>query len=181
MRALCAVLLLVLAGFVPGRPSPFFTGIAAASQLESEAEAAQTEQTPPQPEPSQPVRESPITPLRVFAAIEKAWNEGQPDSIVQFFPQERILLRLEKSAPEKAFYSNKQAAYMLRDEFRFTVTESFEFVEFKHSKGGDEPPSARAHWTFRREPEGKETVLRVRIGLRADAGRWVVSEIRIQD
>jgi hypothetical protein len=124
---------------------------------------------------------SPLTPLRVFAAIEKAWSEGQPDSIVQFLPEDKILLRLEKSAPEKAFYSNTQAAYMLRDEFRFTMTESFEFEEFKYSKGGDDPPSARAQWSFRREPAGKVTVQKVRIGLRFEAERWVVSEIKIQD
>ncbi|MBN1504797.1 MAG: hypothetical protein JW952_07040 [Candidatus Eisenbacteria bacterium] len=123
----------------------------------------------------------PVTPLRVFAAIEDAWNDGQPDSIVRFLPEDKILLRLEKSAPEKAFYSNKQAAYMLRDEFRFTMTESFEFVDFTYSKDGDDPPSARAQWAFRREPEGQVTVQKVRIGLRLEADRWVVSEIKIED
>jgi hypothetical protein len=122
-----------------------------------------------------------LTPLRVFAAIERAWNEGEPDSITQFLPEDKILLRLEKSAPEKAFYSNTQAAYMLRDEFRFTVTESFQFLEFRYTKVKDEPPSARAEWTFRREPAGKVTVQKVRIALRAEAERWVVSEIKIQD
>jgi hypothetical protein len=161
--------------------SAVFTPSASASQLQSEAEAAQTEAARPQSQPSQEVPAGPLTPLRVFAAIEKAWNEGRPDSIVQFFPGDRILLRLEKSAPDKAFYSSKQAAYMLSDEFRFTMTESFEFVEFRYPKGEDDQPSARAQWSFRREPEGKMTVQKVRIGLRFEADRWVVSDIRIQD
>lgn len=170
-----------MGGVVPGGSRAVFVGAAAASQLQSEAEAAQADQPPSQPQSSQLGAVSSPTPLRVFAAIEKAWSEGKPDSIVQFLPEDKIVLRLEKSAPEKAFYSNKQAAYMLRDEFRFTMTESFEFVEFKYSKGGDDPPSARAQWSFRREPGGKVTVQKVRIGLRFEADRWVVSEIKIQD
>ena len=189
MRALCAIPLLIVFSaalpliddFAPSGSRAVFASAAAASQLQSEAEAAQVEQPPSQPQPSRAVAAGSLTPLRVFATIEKAWSEGKPDSIVQFLPEDKIILRLEKSAPEKAFYSNKQAAYMLRDEFRFTVTESFEFVEFKYSKGGDDPPSARAQWSFRREPGGKVTVQKVRIGLRFEADRWVVSEIKIQD
>lgn len=187
MRAPCAILLLVLVGaasaaidgVAPDAQFPFLTGIAAASQLE--AEAAQPEHAPSQAQPPQAIPAGALTPLRVFAAIEEAWNEGQPDSIAQFLPEDKILLRLEKSAPDKAYYSHKQAAYMLRDEFRFTMTESFEFVEFKYSKGKDDPPSARAEWSFRREPAGKVTVQKVRIGLRFEADRWVVSEIKLQD
>ena len=189
MRAPCVVLLLVLAsvawplidGVVPGGPPALLKGTAAAAQLQSQAEAAQPERAPSLPQSPQTVPAGALTPLRVFAAIEKAWNEGRPDSIAQFLPEDKILLRLEKSAPEKAFYSNKQAAYMLGDEFRFTMTESFEFLEFKYSKGKDDPPFARAEWSFRREPAGKVTVQKVRIALRVEAERWVVSEIKIQD
>lgn len=189
MRAPCAVLLLVLVSLVwplvdaitPVGPPRSLTGVAAASQLQSDAEAAQPDNTPAQPQPPVVVPAGALTPLRVFAVIEKAWSESQPDSIIQFLPEDKILLRLEKSAPEKAFYSNKQAAYMLRDEFRFTVTESFEFLEFKCSKDKNEPPTARAEWVFLREPAGKVTVQKVRITLRVEAERWVVSEIKIQD
>jgi hypothetical protein len=131
--------------------------------------------------PAAPATSPALSPLRIFAAIEKAWNDDQPDSVSQFFPEDKIVLRLEKTAPEKAFYTNSQAAYMLQDEFRFTETESFEFLEFKYPKGGEDPPSARAQWSFRREPAGKTIVQKVRIHLRREADRWVVSEIRIQD
>jgi len=189
VRALCAVLLLVLVsaawpatdGLLPGGASHLVMSVAAASQLQSGAEAGPAAPPASQTQPPQTVPAGALSPFRVFAAIERAWNEGQPDSIVQFLPEDKILLRLEKSAPEKAFYSNKQAAYMLRDGFRFTMTESFEFLEFKYSKGKDEPPSARAEWSFRREPAGKVTVQKVRITLRVEAERWVVSEIKIQD
>jgi len=206
VRAFCAIFLPALLAFASpliGTSSSLATSChvgGPALALETGNESRDDSQTPPkaqsQPEPPQSVRpeqrqqppkEAPgtitlaLTPLRVFAVIEKAWNEGQPDSIAQFFPEDGILLRLEKTAPEKAFYTNKQATYMLTDEFRFTMTESFEFVEFKYSKGGDDPPFARAQWSFRREPGGKLTVQKVRIGLRNEADRWVVSEIRIQE
>jgi len=121
------------------------------------------------------------TPFQVFAAIERAWNKGLVDSIVAFLPEEDIALQLGKATPAKAFYSHDQAAYMLRDALGFAVTESFQFVEFKYEKVGEEPPYAQAEWTFCREPAGQLIVQKVRIELKKAAGRLVISEIRVED
>jgi hypothetical protein len=121
------------------------------------------------------------TPFQVFAAIERAWSKGLVDSIVTFLPVEDVSLQLGKASPAKAFYSHDQAAYMLRDALGFTVTESFQFVEFKNEKAGEEPPYAVAEWTFRREPAGQLIVQKVRIELKKAPGCLVVSEIRVED
>jgi len=121
------------------------------------------------------------SPFLTFAAIEQAWNMGWVDSIVTFFPEEKITLRLDKNVPESASFTQKQASYMLRDSFRYKVTESFEFLEFRYKKGGKHPPSGKAQWSFRKEPTGKMIVARVRVTLRKEGERWLISGIRIQD
>lgn len=122
-----------------------------------------------------------LSPLLLFAEIEKAWKQSIADSIIAFLPEERIVLQLEKAAPAGALYSRDQAAYMLKDAMRYTATESFEFVDFQYSRGGEEPPSAQAEWTFRREPAGGTIVQKVHIKLWGEPGCWVVSEIRIEE
>jgi hypothetical protein len=121
------------------------------------------------------------SPFLTFAAIEQAWNMGWVDSIVTFFPEEKITLRLDKNVPESASFTQKQASYMLRDSFRYKVTESFEFLEFKYRKNGKHPPFGKAQWTFRREPVGKIIVAKVQVALRKEGERWLISGIRVQD
>ena len=122
-----------------------------------------------------------ISPFVAFAEIEQAWNMGWVDSIATFFPEEKIALRLDKNAPESAFFTRKQASYMLRDSFRYRATESFKFLEFKYGKSGKKPPLAKAQWSFRREPAGKIIVAKVQVTLRKEGERWLISGIRIQD
>jgi len=121
------------------------------------------------------------SPLVTFAAIEEAWNKGWADSISAFFPEAKIALRLEKNSPESANFTQKQASYMLRDSFRYKVTDYFKFQEFKYKKDGKKPPLGKAHWAFRTEPAGKSIVAKVEITLRKDGERWVISGIKIQD
>jgi hypothetical protein len=121
------------------------------------------------------------SPFLTFAAIERAWKMGYVDSITTFFPEEKITLRLEKNVPEAAAFSQKQASYMLRDSFRYRITESFEFLEFKYNKNKHKPPFGKAQWTFRREPAGKTIVAKVQVTLRKEGERWLISGIRIQD
>jgi hypothetical protein len=121
------------------------------------------------------------SPFLTFAAIEQSWNMGWVDSIVTFFPEENISLRLDKNVPESASFTQKQASYMLRDSFRYRVTESFEFLEFRYKKSGKHPPFGKAQWVFRREPTGKIIVAKVQVTLRKEGERWLISGIRIQD
>jgi len=125
------------------------------------------------------LRES--SPLVTLAAIEQAWNMGWVDSIVTFFPEGKIALRLDKNVPESASFTQKQASYMLRDSFRYRITESFEFLEFKYKASGKKPPFGKAQWSFRREPAGKTIVAKVHVTLRKEGERWLISGIRIQD
>jgi len=126
------------------------------------------------------IRPSP-SPFLTFAAIEEAWGMGWVDSIVTFFPDEMITLRLDKNVPESASFTQKQASYMLRDSFRYRITESFEFLEFKYDRNGKAPPFAKAQWSFRREPAGKIIIAKVHVILRKEGERWLISGIRIQD
>jgi len=121
------------------------------------------------------------SPFLTFAAIEQAWNAGQADSIASFFPGDKIALRLEKNVPESASFTKKQASYMLADSFRYRITESFRFLEFKQDKKGKKPPLGKAQWTFRREPAGKVDVAKVQVTLRKEGEHWLISGIRIQD
>jgi hypothetical protein len=122
-----------------------------------------------------------LSPLLTLAAIEEAWNAGCADSIVGFFPEENITLHLETNVPEEGVFSRQQAAYILKDALCYTVTVSFEFLQFKYDKDGDEPPSAEAEWSYRREPEGELSTETVHLTLRKDGDRWLISGIRIMD
>jgi len=130
-------------------------------------------------EVQQPRRD--YSPFLTFAAIEQAWNAGQADSIASFFPGDQIALRLEKNVPESASFTKKQASYMLADSFRYRITESFRFLEFKQDKKGKKPPLGKAQWSFRREPGGKVDIAKVQVTLRKEGEHWVISGIRIQD
>ena len=122
-----------------------------------------------------------LTPFSTFAAIEKAWNAGCPDSIVILFPKENITLNIETNVPEEASFSRQQAAYILKDALCYTVTESFEFLEFEYDKDGGAPPYADAEWSYRRELEGEVVTEKVHVTLRNEEGRWLIAEIRILD
>lgn len=121
------------------------------------------------------------SPLVTFAAIEQAWSRGWADSIAIYFPDGQIVLRLDKNTPESASFTKKQASYMLRDSFRYRVTESFTFLEFKYKKNEKNPPLAKAQWAFLTEPAGKAIVAKVEITLRKEGERWLISGIKIED
>jgi hypothetical protein len=174
-RLLCPAFLIALAicyplGFASGAP-----GAASSAGLDTSGVSLLVDV-----KEGQQARQDP-SPFLTFAAIERAWSMGWVDSIVTFFPEEKITLRLDKNVPEAASFTQKQASYMLRDSFRYKVTESFGFLEFKYRKSGNKPPFGKAQWTFRREPAGKIIVAKVHVTLRKEGERWLISGIRIQD
>ncbi len=122
-----------------------------------------------------------LTPFLTFAAIEEAWNDGCADSIVVFFPEEKITLQLGTNVPDEAVFSRQQAVYILKDALRYTVTESFEFLEFRYDKEGDAPPHADAEWSYRRGPEDEIKTETVHLTLRKEKGRWLISKMKILD
>ncbi|UCF78589.1 MAG: DUF4783 domain-containing protein [Candidatus Eiseniibacteriota bacterium] len=155
------------------------------SAATSSASGTATSSVPPsQPDslpPTEVKRQRPLTPLLTLAAIEEAWNAGRADSIVALFPEEKIVLRLEANVPEETSFSRQQAAYMLKDAFRYTVTESFQFLDFTYDKDEGAGPSGNAEWSYRREPQAEKTTNKVHVTLRKEKGRWLISELRILD
>jgi hypothetical protein len=151
------------------------------------AEAAETPESTEKPSESAPATAEArmiargLSPFLTFAAIERAWNAGCADSIKGFFPEEKITLHLETNVPEGATFSRQQACYMLKDALGYTVTESFQFLEFRYDKSGEASPSGNAEWSYRREPEGEIMTKSVHLTLRKDGERWLISEIGILD
>jgi len=112
-----------------------------------------------------------------FEGIAKAWQKGDAESLALYLGEGRVTIQLPKVVG--GVLSKSQAEYVLRDLFKYTVTEKFEFT--KYDEFVSEGIVGIADRTYRSGKEGlaikdKISVWLVKEG--EDKPRWVIKEIR---
>ncbi len=120
------------------------------------------------------------SPELAFLRIAKAWREGDAEGIAAFLGEGKVTIQLPKVVG--GVLSASQAEYVLRDLFKYTATEGFEFTKFDEFVGeGGRGIVGIADRTYRSVKEGpvqkdKVTVWLVKEG--KEKPRWVIKEIR---
>ncbi len=169
-RALCAGLLLVpLAGF--GTPS-HAAASAEARVVSRERDTVAT------------VADTAVVagPLHVFADIEDAWRHSDVDRILSHFGRSKVRISVIGTGPSGGSFSRSQSYYLLRDLFKYTTTQHFEFVQFRTSDEDERTPFAIAERHYQRTDDGRLYKDKIYISLhragRGKSARWVIDEIK---
>jgi hypothetical protein len=144
------------------------------SQLE------QVEETKPKsaraPEPSVPEQEA--GPIGVFADVETGWKSEQVQQILRHYPKGKVAISIEGSSPTGGQFSRNQSYYLFQDLFKYTITEKFQFVQYRHVSDGRDKVYAVAERHFRRNDDGRLFKDKIYVSLHLEDDRWVISEIK---
>jgi Domain of unknown function (DUF4783) len=112
-----------------------------------------------------------------FERIAKAWREGDAEALAPYLGEGKVTIQLPKVVG--GVLSKSQAEYVLRDLFKYTVTEKFEFT--KYDEFVSEGVVGIADRTYRSGKEGLAMKDKVSVWLVKEGGekpRWVIKEIR---
>ncbi|MEW6686482.1 MAG: hypothetical protein AB1393_09815 [Candidatus Edwardsbacteria bacterium] len=115
--------------------------------------------------------------LQIFATIERAWQSGEVDSILQFVGEKRITLSFEKGGPKKGKFGKRQLRYVLGDLFKYTLLEKFSFVRYEEIRNHPEKAIALAEREYRLEKEGEIFKDKVEVILEREEEKWMLVEI----
>ncbi|HMB70936.1 MAG TPA: hypothetical protein VKU85_16595, partial [bacterium] len=92
----------------------------------------------------------PTGPLRVFAAVETAWADGDADALMELLdPDEKVSLAFSKGGLRGGRFNRDQAYFLLKDLLEFSRTERFEFEKYWNLEEGGRTPYAVAVHDFR--------------------------------
>jgi hypothetical protein len=120
-------------------------------------------------------------PLRVFAALEAAWAEGDADALTDLLdPGEKVSRSFSKGGLRGGRFNRDQAYFLLKDLLEFSRTERFEFEKYWNLEEGGRTPYAVAVHEFRMN-DGASHRDQVYISLRRRDDSWYVGEIRSID
>lgn len=120
-------------------------------------------------------------PLAVFATVEQAWAEEDPEALLEVLdPDEKVNLSFTKGGPKGGYFNRDQAFFLLKDLLEFTTTERFEFQKYWNLDSNGRSPYAVAVREFRMN-DGAPHTDQVYISLRNRDGTWYVGEIRSID
>lgn len=126
-------------------------------------------------------RSVPSGPLRVFAALETAWIEGDAEALMELLdPVEKVSLSFSKGGLRGGRFNRDQAYFLLKDLLEFSRTERFEFEKYWNLEEGGRTPYAVAVHEFRMN-DGASHSDQVYISLRRRDDSWYVGEIRSID
>ena len=111
----------------------------------------------------------------VFAAFEKAWAEGDPESLVVILdPEEKVSLSFTEGGPRGGYFNRDQAFFLLKDMLEFTRTDRFEFQKFWNLESEGRSPYAVAVREFRMNDEDTHED-QVYVSLRKRGETWYSS------
>jgi hypothetical protein len=113
----------------------------------------------------------------VFERIARAWQQGRAETLAAFLGEGKVTITLPRVVG--GVLSKDQAEYVLRDMFKYSSTERFEFV--KYDTFVSEGVAGIAEWFYRSSKGGPVTKDRVSVWLvkeGKDKPRWVIKEIK---
>jgi hypothetical protein len=114
-----------------------------------------------------------------FERIAKAWLEGDAEGFAPFLGEGKVTIQLPRVVG--GVLSRNQAEYVLKDLFKYTTTDKFEFK--KYDAFLSEGVAGIADRTYRSGKDGPAQKDRVSVWL-VQEGRekpqWVIREIRVK-
>jgi hypothetical protein len=143
---------------------------------------------PLQPEAIEKTQESEATPatdvkeetgpIAVFADIEAGWKSEQAQRILCHYGKGKVAISIEGSGPTGGQFSRNQSYYLFQDLFKFTITEEFQFVQYRHVSDGRGNVYAVAERRYKRNDDGRIFKDKIYVSLRSEDDRWVINEIK---
>ena len=114
-----------------------------------------------------------------FQCIAKAWLEGDAEGIAPFLWEGKVTIQLPRVVG--GVLSRNQAEYVLKDLFKYTTTDKFEFT--KYDSFLSEGVAGIADRTYRSGKDGPTQKDRVSVWLVKEGQekpKWVIREIRVK-
>jgi hypothetical protein len=123
-------------------------------------------------------KEDKVGPISVFADIEGAWQDEKVGDILRHYGKNKVTISIEGTGPAGGSFSKNQSHYLLKDLFDYTITERFEFVQYRNVKDGRSRVYAVAEREYKRNDDGRKFEDKIYVSLHLENDRWVISEIK---
>jgi hypothetical protein len=117
-------------------------------------------------------------PIAVFAEVETGWKNEQVQQILRHYGKGKVAISIEGSSPTGGQFSRNQSYYLFQDLFKYTITEKFQFVQYRHVSDGRENVYAVAERHYKRNDDGRLFKDKIYVSLHLEDDRWVISEIK---
>jgi hypothetical protein len=180
LAGLPLVCLVILAWGPWANARPPAPGVQNDNKTRKPAEAqrvADTEaKTAPKPEPVE--SEDKAGPIAVFADVEAGWKNEQVQQILRHYGKGRVAISIEGIGPTGGQFSRNQSYYLFQDLFKYTITQKFQFVQYRHVSDGRDDVYAVAERHYKRDDDGKLYKDKIYVSLHREDGRWVIGEIK---
>ncbi len=75
-------------------------------------------------------------------------------------------------------FSKNQSHYLLKDLFKYTITQKFEFVQYRNVSNGRNRVYAVAERSYKRNDDGRTFKDKIYVSLHLEESRWVIGEIK---
>jgi len=137
--------------------------------------------TAPPPAPVEPPSAPPPTsPIGLFAAVEEAWAGSDADRLASLVDTTSVRIAIKPGTPVTTAPTRVAVAFLLRDQLRLVHTRSFRMTRFDCDRKRG-LCRAIALWTG--DWGGRQGTRAARVTLTAHpgAGRWLLTEIRVED
>jgi len=155
--------------------------LSAATSASREASAAQTDKdSVSNAEEASTVlstKEDKLGPISVFADIEAAWRTEKVNRILQHYGEGKVGIAIAGTGPTGGAFSKNQSHYLFKDLFKYTITERFEFVQYRQVTDGTEV-YAVAERSYKKNDDGRLFKDKIYVSLELEDDRWVISEIK---
>jgi hypothetical protein len=135
------------------------------------------EVTDPEAEPAPDGTDS-IGPIGIFADIEAGWKKENVRQIIRHYGKGKVAIAIEGSGPAGGTFSRNQSYYLLKDLFKYTITEKFEFVQYRNVSDGRSKVYAVAERQYKRNDDGRLFKDKIYVSLHLEEARWVIDEIK---
>jgi len=119
-----------------------------------------------------------VGPIGVFADIEVAWRKENVQKILRHYGKSKVGISIEGSGPTGGTFSRNQSYYLLKDLFKYTITEKFEFVHYRNISEDEDKVYAVAEREYKRNDDGRLFKDKIYVSLHLEADRWVIDEIK---
>ncbi len=123
-----------------------------------------------------PVESKDKGPQPVFAAIEKAWVQGDEVALSNLVQIDGIRVTLDGGSKRSTEYSRSQSVYFFKNLFQTRKTQEFYFTRLQDAKAG-ERAHAMATWRYKTSGPSGELELRLVFLLTRQDDVWRLSEI----
>lgn len=119
-----------------------------------------------------------VGPIGVFAEIEVGWRKENVRQILRHYGKGKVAIAIEGSGPTGGTFSRNQSYYLFKDLFKYTITEKFEFVQYRNISEDEDKVYAVAERQYKRNDDGRLFEDKIYVSLHLESERWVIDEIK---